>query len=174
MNGPFGRPKRIVPIARRIAVLALVVWTGLLRPAARADELPGAAPEPAPPAVARERRLSLGLERALVEPPRGHAEFDLSLRRQAWDDPMARLAFALGREESAARRGGLAGSYVPFSATTLVLTLPGADVRRVLAGPFADDWQDLSTQEKIGRAAETVVYYGVLYEILRGLAGRPR
>jgi hypothetical protein len=39
----------------------------------------------------------------------------------------------------------------------------------VLAGPFASDWKDLSTQEKFGRIAETAVYYGIIVEILRGL-----
>jgi hypothetical protein len=95
----------------------------------------------------------------------------LSLRREAWSDPMVRLAFGIGREEAAAGRGGLVGYPVPFAAGGLQAPLPGADLRLVVSGPFAADWHDLSPQEKVARVAETVVSYGIIFEILRGLLG---
>jgi hypothetical protein len=98
----------------------------------------------------------------------------LSLRREAWSDPMVRLAFGIGREEAAAGRGGLVGYPVPFTAGGLQAPLPGADLRLVVSGPFAADWHDLSPQEKVARVAETVVSYGIIFEILRGLLGRLR
>ena len=79
---------------------------------------------------------------------------------------MVRLSVGVAREEAAARRGGLVGYPAPYSATAMMSLPPGPDLRRVLAGPFASDWHDLSTQEKFGRIAEGAVYYGLIYGIL--------
>jgi hypothetical protein len=163
-----GRSRRLGQAAVLVPLLLLgSILTA--RGAAAADQFATPLPEPTPTAEASERPLSLGLDRVLDPRERGHSEFDLSLRREIWSDPMVRLAFGIGREEAAARRGGLVGYPVPFTAGSFQAPLPGADLRLVLSGPFAADWHDLSPQEKVGRVAETVVYYGIIFEILRGL-----
>ena len=126
---------------------------------------PSAAVEPAKPA------LTLDLNRLFgTDLERGHAEFDGSLRRAIWrDDPMVRLAVAVDREQTAARRGGLVGLPPPFSSTTVLVTIPGPDPRLVFSGPWAEDWRDLSTQEKIGRIAEGAAYAGLIVGILHAL-----
>ena len=75
---------------------------------------------------------------------------------------MVRLAYWISREEASQMRGG----PVPLTATNLLITMPGADPRLVLAGPFAPDWRDLTTQEKIGRISEGAVYWGLIVGIL--------
>ncbi len=142
------------------------------RPARGAERAPTAVPTPA--VEAPSRPLSLDLNHLLDQRGGGHAEFNLAARRAVWDHPMARLGFSLAREESAARRGGAVGQPVPFTAGSLLLRLPGPDARLVLAGPFAEDWPDLSTGERVGRIVETAVTYGVIFEILRGLGRPPR
>ena len=164
---PMGQAAMLVPLL----LLGLAPIAGR---AAGADQVPTPLPEPTLTAEAPERPLSLSLDRVVDQHGRGHSEFDLSLRREIWSDPMVRLAFGIGREEAAARRGGLVGYPVPFTAGSLRVPLPGADLRLVLSGPFAADWHNLSTQEKVGRVAETVIYYGIIFEILRGLQGRPQ
>jgi hypothetical protein len=130
-------------------------------------------PPPAPPAAVQtaQRALTLDLDRLFgIDLERGHAEFDGSLRRAIWrDDPMVRLAVAVDREQAAARRGGLVGLPPPFSSTTLLVTMPGPDPRLVFSGPWAADWHDLSTQEKIGRIAEGAAYAGLIVGILHAL-----
>ncbi len=130
-------------------------------------------PPPAPPAAvqAAQRALTLDLNRLLgADLDRGHAEFDGSLRRAIWrDDPMVRLAVAVDREQAASRRGGLVGYPAPFSSTTLLATVTGTDPRLILSGPWANDWHDLNTQEKIGRIAEGAVYAGLIVGILHAL-----
>jgi hypothetical protein len=136
--------------------------------AVAAGAQPAPTPTPAPEAVTRP--LSLNLARIAAGDDRtGHAEFNLSLRREFWNDPMVRLDFALNREQAAARRGGMFGFGTQFTAGTLPLRLPGVDSRLILKGPWAEDWHDLTTGEKIGRATETVVTYGILFELLRAL-----
>jgi hypothetical protein len=130
---------------------------------------PTPAPDGPPAAETRKQPFSLDLNRLINEQSLGHAEFNPALRREIWGDPMTRLAYGVSREEAAARRGGFVGYSVPFSATGVLATYPGADPRLVLSGPFASDWSELSTQEKFGRAAETAVYYGIIFELLRGM-----
>jgi hypothetical protein len=150
-----------------------LVLLGSLLAAYAAGATEQATPTPSPdrPPVTEtpQRPFSLNLDRLFDRQERAHAEFDSSLRREIWNDSMTRLALAVNREEAAARRGGLIGYPVPFSASNLLVNFPGPDPRLVLAGPFATDWGDLSTQEKFGRIAETAVYYGIIVEILRGL-----
>ena len=146
--------------------LAVVVAVVLVAAAAAAE--PDPTPTPAP--ATAKRLLSLDLDRNFdVGKEQGRAEFNLSLRRTMLDDPMVRLAFAVGQEEAAARRGGMFGLGTPFTAGEMFVNMPGADPRLVLKGPWAEDWHDLTPQEKIGRITETAVYYGVLFEILRAL-----
>ncbi|HVN77338.1 MAG TPA: hypothetical protein VMT19_13550 [Thermoanaerobaculaceae bacterium] len=135
---------------------------------------PTPAPQPTPAPAVPARALSLNLDDVLARRERGHAEFDRAVQRVVWDDRMVRLASGVAREEAAARRGGLVGLPVPFTAGSLAGTMPGPGVSVVLAGPFAGDWHDLSPQEKVGRIAETAVTYGIIFEILRGLAESPR
>ena len=130
---------------------------------------PTPAPDGPPAAETQKRPFSLDLHRLLDQQPPGHAEFNTTVRREIWSDPMTRLAYGVSREEAAARRGGLVGYPLPFSATGVLASYPGPDPRLVLSGPFASDWSDLSTQEKFGRAAETAVYYGIIFELLRGM-----
>ncbi len=130
------------------------------------------APSPTPSASERPatRPLSLDLDKYFdIQRERGHAEFNTTMRQFWWNDPMVRLSFAVAREDAAARRGGLVGYPAPFSAAAMMSLPPGPDLRLVLAGPFAPDWHDLSSQEKVGRIAEGAVYYGLVYGILRAL-----
>jgi hypothetical protein len=152
-------------------VLALLASILTAAAAAAADPpAPTAAPGPAQVEQPAARPLSLNLDKLFaLERERGHAEFDASLRQAWWSDPMVRLSFGVAREEAAARRGGLVGYPAPFSATAMMSVPPGPDLRLVLAGPFASDWHDLSTQEKVGRIAEGAAYYGLIYGILRAL-----
>ncbi|MBZ5588759.1 MAG: hypothetical protein LAO05_09350 [Acidobacteriia bacterium] len=163
---------------RRRAFASVLVPVLVLGTAVAARQAPGAeqasTSDPVPAADAAKRPLSLKLGHLLDDRAAGHAEFNLSARRAIWEDPTARLGFALEREEAAARRGGMVGQPVPLTASRLLIGVPGPDPRLVLAGPFAADWQELSTGEKIGRIAETAVTYGIIFEILRGLSGGPR
>ncbi len=130
---------------------------------------PPPAPTPAPSGVVN-RPLTLNLNELIdLRPEQGHAEFNSGARRDLWNDPMARLAVAIGREEAAARTGRGIAFPAPMSAANLLVTAPGADPRLVLSGPWASDWADLTPQEKIGRIAEGAVYAGLLVGILRGL-----
>ncbi len=150
------------------ALLASLLLAGA---AAAADPpAPAAAPTPSPAERPATRPLSLDLDKFFdLQRERGHAEFNASLRQVWWSDPMVRLSVGVAREEAAARRGGLVGYPAPYSATAMMSLPPGPDLRRVLAGPFASDWHDLSTQEKFGRIAEGAAYYGLFYGILRAL-----
>jgi len=147
--------------------LAFVLVSFVAAAALAADPPP--APTPTPPGVVN-RPLTLNLDRLPdLEADHGHAEFDSTVRRELWNDPMARLAIAMGREEAAARTGRGIAFPAAFSASSLLVTVPGADPRLVLSGPWASDWHDLTTQEKIGRIAEGAVYAGLVIGILRGL-----
>ncbi len=151
------------------SILAVLASLLLASATASGQEPPAAPPSPTP-AAAPARTLTLNLN-DLVEfqQERGHAEFDLGMRRELWQDPMVRLAIGLAREQSAETRGGLVGAPGPWSATSLLVTVPGADPRLVLAGPFASDWHELTPQEKVGRVAEQAVYLGLIIGILSNL-----
>jgi hypothetical protein len=169
-------PGRACRLGQATVLVPLVLLGSMLIAlgAAGAQQVDPPLPGPTPTARVPERPLSLNLDRVLSEPGQGHSEFNISLRREAWSDPMVRLGFALGCEEGAARRGGLVGYPVRFTAGGLQVPPPPVDLRLVLSGPFADDWQDLSPQERVVRVTETVVYYGLIFEILRELQGRVR
>jgi len=127
-------------------------------------------PTPTPAPDVAERPLTLDLDRVVgFGPERGHAEFDFTPRRDMWNDPMVRLGAAIGREEAAARSGRGISFPPSFSSAYLLATAPGADPRLVLKGPWAEDWRDLSTQERIGRIAEGAVYAGLIIGILHSL-----
>ncbi len=150
------------------ALLASLLVAGAT--AAADPPVPAPSPTPSPPEQRATRPLALDLDRLFdLQRERGHAEFDTSVRQVWWNDPMVRLSYGVAREEAAARRGGLVGYPAPFSATAMISRPPGPDLRLVLAGPFASDWHDLSTQEKVGRIAEGAAYYGLIYGILRAL-----
>jgi hypothetical protein len=138
----------------------------LLAAAAPAADEPASvsAPEATPSKATRPITLNL---KELVElrEERGHAEFDLGLRRTMWDDPMTRLAFGMAREQASQMRWG----PLPLTATGRLIPMPGADPRLVFSGPFASDWSDLTTQEKIGRISEGVVYWGLIIGILSSI-----
>ena len=138
----------------------------LLAAIAPAAEEPPVVPTPdtSPPPATRPLKLDLN-ELVELQQERGHAEFDLGLRRATWKDPMVRLAFGISREQASQMRWG----PVPLTATNRLITMPGADLRLVLAGPFASDWHDLTPQEKIGRISEGVVYWGLIIGILSSL-----
>ena len=152
--------------------LAFALLASLLVAGAAAAADP-AAPAPVPssrPEQPATRPLTLDLDKLFdLHGEQGHAEFNSTLRRVWWSDPMVRLSYGVAREEAAARRGGLVGYPAPFSASAMMSRPPGPDLRLVLAGPFASDWHDLSGQEKVGRIAEGAVYYGLIYGILRAL-----
>jgi hypothetical protein len=150
------------------ALLASLLIAGVV--AAADPPVPAPSPTPSPAETPATRPLSLGLDKLFdLQRARGHAEFNSSLRQVWWNDPMVRLSYGVAREEAAARRGGLVGYPAAFSATAMMSRPPGADLRLVLAGPFASDWHDLSAQEKFGRIAEGAAYYGLIYGILRAL-----
>ena len=141
----------------------------LLAIAALGVDEPQAVPAPGPSPAPPPRTLKLNLRDLLeVQEGQGHAEFDLGLQREMWKDPMVRLAFFMSREEASQMRGG----PVPLTTTNSLVTMPSADLRLVLAGPFAPDWRDLTTQEKIGRISEGVVYWGLIVGILSSLHRR--
>ena len=82
---------------------------------------------------------------------------------------MVRLSFGLAREEAASRGSGIVSTRPPMTAGGLLVVPPGADMRLVLAGPFASDWHTLSGQEKFGRIAEGAVYYGLIIGLVHAL-----
>jgi len=140
--------------------------------AAAENPVPAAAPTPeaTPAPEAANHPFSLNLHRIAAGDDRtGHAEFNLDIRREFWIDPMIRLSFALDREQVAARSSGTFGFPTQAVAGPAPLIIPSADPRMVLQGPWAADWHDLTTGEKIGRATETAVTYGIIFEILRSL-----
>jgi hypothetical protein len=144
------------------ATLGLLV---LAAAALGADEPPVVPPpDTSPPPATRPLKLDLN-ELVELQEERGHAEFDLGFRRAIWKDPMVRLAFGISREQASQMRWG----PVPLTATNRLITMPGADLRLVLSGPFASDWHDLTPQEKIGRISEGVVYWGLIIGILSSL-----
>ncbi len=149
-----------------LPLLASLLVTGVA-----AAEPPAPTPAPGqgvPPAATR--RLSLDLDTVLAPPQeRGHAEFDSSLRRVWWSDPMVRLSFGLAREEAASHGSGIVSTRPPMTAAGLLAVPPGADMRLVLAGPFASDWHTLSGQEKFGRIAESAVYYGLIIGLVHAM-----
>jgi len=134
--------------------------------AVRADPPPTATP--APDAAARPFTLNLA-RIAAGDDRTGHAEFNVDLLSEFWKDPMIRLSFAQNRELTAARNSGSLGFPTQFMAGPMPLIIPSPDPRMVLQGPWAADWHDLTTGEKIGRATETAVTYGIIFEILRSL-----
>jgi hypothetical protein len=138
----------------------------LFAAAASAADEPAAvsAPEITPPTATQPLKLNL---KELIElrEERGHAEFDLGFRRATWDDPMARLAFGMAREQASQMRWG----PLPLNATSRLIPMPAADLKLVLSGPFASDWRELTPQEKIGRVGEGVVYWGLIIGILSSI-----
>jgi hypothetical protein len=149
-----------------VATLGLVLGCVAIVNAQEPQVQPTPGTADAPP----ERTLKLNLNDLLeLQQERGHAEFDTALRRELWKDPMIRLAIGISREQAATARGGLVGYRGPWSAANLLVTMPGVEPRLVLAGPFASDWRDLTTGEKIGRATEGVVYLGLIAGILSSL-----
>ena len=156
------KPATLVLACSFVAALAAA------QPAPAPPSAPAPAPTPAPEVA--KRPLTLDLDRAVnLEPDRGHAEFDMTSRREVWADPMVRLGMALGREEAAATSGRGISFPPALSPGYLLATTPGADPRLILKGPWAEDWHDLSTQEKIGRIAEDAVYAGLIIGILHSL-----
>jgi len=148
--------------------LAIVALTFAATPAGAQEP---AAPLPSPTsAPAPARRMTLSLKDLIeFQQERGHAEFDLGMRRELWADPMVRLSIGMARQQEAATRGGLVGAPGPWTATSLLVKTPGVDPRLVLAGPFASDWHELTPQEKVGRVAEQAVYLGLIVGILSSL-----
>lgn len=150
---------------KTLKLLLVVTW---IVAASAVAQNPAPTPTPAPDAA--ERPLSLNLKRIAAGDDRtGHAEFNLDLRREFWNDPMVRLSYALDREQAAARNTGTFGFPTQFGGSPMPLNIPGPDPRLILKGPWAEDWQDLTPGEKVGRTAETVVTYGIIFEILRSL-----
>jgi hypothetical protein len=142
----------------------ITVGVLLLVGAAAGAQEPAATPTPAPTPPPRTLKLNLA-DLIGAGQERGHAEFDLGLRREMWRDPMVRLAFAVSREQASQMRGG----PVPLMATNLFLPAPNVDFRLVLSGPFAPDWNDLTPQERVGRIAESAVYWGLLVALARAV-----
>ncbi len=126
------------------------------------DAPPPAASTPAPAQPAQPFKLHL---RDLIETQgeRGHAEFDMGVRREWVADPMVRLAYTVAREEASQFRGGPA----PLTATSFLMSAPRPPMGLVLSGPFARDWAQLTTQEKIGRMTETAVTWSLVIALAR-------
>jgi hypothetical protein len=142
-----------------LVALSLLLAVG----AAFAGDEPPAAPTPEPTAAAPRAPLRLDLgDLTTLQEGQGHAEFDLGLRREMWNDRMTRLAYAISREQAAQMRG----APIPRSATDMLIVMPGPDLAQVLAGPFASDWRDLTPQERMGRMGESVVYWSLAIAIL--------
>jgi hypothetical protein len=147
---------------------ALVIVSSLLFAATAFGQGPSS--PTSTPGPETQRKLTLNLNDLIeFQQERGHAEFDIGARRELWQDPMVRLAVGLAREQAAGTRGGLVGAHGAWNASSLLVTMPGADPRLVLAGPFASDWHELTPQEKVGRVAEQAVYLGLIVGILRNL-----
>jgi len=126
------------------------------------------APQPAAPE--QQRSITLNLNQLIdFKEERGHAEFDPAWRREAWKDPMSHLEWAVAREQWAMQRGFIGGSGVPWGVSSYLRFQPGVDPRLVLKGPWAQDWHELTPEEKIGRLAETGVYAGLIIGLLRAL-----
>ncbi len=138
----------------------------LLAVAALGADKPQAAPAPDPSPAPPPRTLKLNLHDLLeVQQPQGHAEFNLGIRGEVWSDPMVRLTYWIGHEQASQMRGG----PTSLAANGFLMAFPTADPRLVLAGPFARDWSDLTTQEKIGRVGESAVFWGLIVGILSSL-----
>ena len=151
-----------------LVIAALLIWIAAA-PAA-GQEAPTVPPSPTP-AATHPKTVTLNLNDLIeFKQERGHAEFDRGIRMELYRDPMVRLAIGLAREQAAGTRGGLVGAQGgPWSATSLLVTIPGAEPRLVLAGPFASDWHDLTPQERVGRVSEQGVFLGLIIGILSGL-----
>ncbi len=128
---------------------------------------PAARPAPSPPQTFR-LNLDKG-DQWLLD--RGHAEFERGMRQFIWQDPMVRLEMAVQKEQWRQRYAGL-GAVLPASISANVAFQQGVSPRLILAGPFASDWQDLTTQERIGRVAETATYAGLIIGLLGWLGKR--
>src|SRR4030042_2917225 len=93
----------------------------LLAAAAPAADEPAAVrtPETSPPAATRPFKLNL---RELVElrEERGHAEFDLGLRRGRGGDPKVPLALGMAREQASQMRWG----PLPLTPTRRLIPMP--------------------------------------------------
>lgn len=145
-----------------LAALGLLLAAGT----ALAGEEPPAAPAPEPTAAGPRAPLRLDLgDLTTLQEGQGHAEFDLGLRREMWNDRMTRLAYAISREQAAQMRG----APMPRSATDMLIVMPGPGLGQVLAGPFASDWRDLTPQERFGRMGESVVYWSLAIAILSSM-----
>ncbi len=144
------------------AILGLLLVAIVALGADEPQAVPAPEASPAPP----PRTLKLNLRDLLeVQQEQGHAEFNLGLRREIWSDPMVRLTYWISREQASQMRGG----PMPLTANGFLMAFPTADPRLVLAGPFAPDWRDLTTQEKIGRISEGVVFWGLIVGIFSSL-----
>ncbi len=156
--------RRKVTNVRR--ALGCVVPLLLVAAAAAAQEAPAPTPAPAAAPAPPTQPFKLHL-RDLIEMQgeRGHAEFDMGFRREWFADPMVRLAYTVGREEASQFRGG----PPPITATTFLMSAPRPDMGLVLAGPFGRDWEQLTTQEKIGRMTETAVTWSLFIALARAL-----
>ncbi len=109
------------------------------------------------------------LDESLLD--RGHAEFEIGMRRFIWQDPMVRLEMAVQREQWRQKYAGLVVG-LPTSISANFAFQRGVNPRLILAGPFASDWQDLTPQEKIGRIAESATYAGLVIGLLSWLGKR--
>jgi hypothetical protein len=143
-----------------LVTVGLVLLLGAVAGAQEPPAAPTPSPTPPPPLLKLSREDLLGAQQET-----GHAEFNLGLRREMWRDPMVRLAYGMGREQASQMRGG----PVPLTATDMLMPGPNFDFRLVLAGPFASDWNDLTTQERIGRVAESAVYWGLIVGLARAI-----
>jgi hypothetical protein len=153
--------------ALTFAVLVFVVGNGFGQ--GLDNGVPSTAPQAAPTASG-ERTLTLNLDQLLdLNIERGHAEFDSAMRREAWKNPMVRLEWGLQREQWAMRRGFIGGSGIPWGVSTSIAFQPGVNPKLVMKGPWAEDWHELTPEEKIGRLLETGAYAGLIIGLLHAL-----
>lgn len=141
---------------RRLTTLVLVLVVGV--PAlAFAQE--------ATPAPAEPRTFSLHLSSY----PVGSYEASRELRLALWDSPMSKLEYAVAREVWAAQMGSLPGRGKPGSTAIRMSVGPGRPPGLVLAGPWSQEWHELSWQNQVAVAAQSAVAIGILAALAHNL-----
>ena len=101
--------------------------------------------------------------------PVGSYEAARELRLILWDSPMSKLEIAVARELWAARMGSLPGRGVAGSTAIRMSIGPGRPPGLVFAGPWSQEWHQLSWQNQLAVATQSAVAIGILAALARNL-----
>ncbi|MGV8039464.1 MAG: hypothetical protein AB2L07_05105 [Thermoanaerobaculaceae bacterium] len=101
--------------------------------------------------------------------PVGSYEASRELRLALWDSPMSKLEYAVARELWAAQMGSLPGRGNPGSTAIRMSVGPGRPPGLVLAGPWSQEWHELSWQNQVAVAAQSAVAIGILAALAHNL-----